>query len=137
MAEQQFPEPCIGALIFNPENKILLVKTHKFRGDYAIPGGHVELGETVEQSVKREVKEETNLDVYGIEFLGVQDFIFDKIFWKKKHFVFLDFACKTNSSNVTLNDEGQEYVWISISEAMKLPVEPYSKNTIKVYLKKK
>lgn len=136
MPEQQFPEPGAGALIFNPEGKIFLMRSHKWRGKYVIPGGHIELGEKIEDALKREIKEETGLDIYDIEFLYFKEFIFDKSFWKKKHFIFLNFACKTKSTKVELNSEGQEYVWVSLKEALKLPVEPYTRGVIEEYMKK-
>ncbi len=136
MGEQQFPEPTVGALIFNPEGKIFLMKSHKWKNKYVIPGGHVELGEKIEGALKREIKEETGLDIYDTEFILLQEFILDDAFWKKKHFIFLDFACKTNSPEVKLNSEGQEHVWIAPEEALKLPVEPYTIKAIKEYMKK-
>lgn len=101
-----------------------------------IPGGHIELGEKIEEALKREIKEETGLDVFDIEFICVQEFIFDEKFWKKKHFIFLDYACKTNSSKVRLNSEGQEYVWASLKEALKLPIDSYTRYAIEEYIKK-
>ena len=56
---QVYPEPTVGALIINSENKILLVKSHKWmNGKYSVPGGHVEIGESFEEAIIREVKEE-------------------------------------------------------------------------------
>lgn len=136
MFKQQFPEPTVGALIFNPENKVFLMKSHKWGDKYVIPGGHIELGETMEKALKREIKEETGLDIYDIEFLCFQEFIFDRAFWKKKHFIFFDFVCRTNSLNVKLNTEAQKYVWASLEEAVKLPIEPYTRHAIKDYMKK-
>jgi|GEM_PF-863409 len=136
-AKQQYPEPTVGALIFNQEDKILLIKSHKWRGKYSIPGGHIELGERMEDALKREIKEETGLEIYDVEFIRFDEFIFDEAFWKKKHFIFFDFACKTNSTEVKLNSEGQEYVWVSLKEALELPVEPYAKKTIEEYIKEK
>lgn len=136
MPDQQFPEPTCGALIFNSEGKVFLMKSHKWRDKYVIPGGHVELGEKIEDSLKREIKEETGLDIYDIKFLCFQEFIFDDTFWKKKHFIFFDFACKTNSTKVELNSEGQEFVWVSVEGALKLS-EPYTKNAIQEYLRLK
>ena len=118
MTEQQFPEPTVGALILNKEGKMFLMKSHKWNNRYVIPGGHVELGESTEQAVKREVKEETGLDIYDIKFLGFQEFIFDKAFWKKRHFIFIDFACKTDSTDVKLNKEAQEHVWVKPEKAL-------------------
>ncbi len=135
--KQQFPEPTVGALIFNPEGKIFLMKSHKWQGKYVIPGGHIELGEKMEEALKREIKEEAGLDIFGIKFLFFQEFIFDKAFWKMRHFIFFDFVCKTNSSKVTLNSEGQEYIWATLDEALKLPVEPYTGRAIKELVKQK
>lgn len=137
MAKQEFPRTTVGALVFNPEGKVFLMKSYKWRGKYVMPGGHIELGEKMEEALKREIKEETGLDIYDIEFIYFQEFIFDKAFWKKRHFIFLDFACKTKSTKVELDSEGQEYVWVSLKEALKLPVEPYTRRAIKEYMKKK
>lgn len=136
MEEQKFPEPTVGALIFNQEGKVFLMKTYKWRDKYSIPGGHIELGERKEDALKREIKEETDMDIFDIEFLSVQDFIFDEAFVRRKHFIFLDFACKTNSTEVKLNSEGQEYIWVTIEEALRLPIDPYTRTTIEEYLKK-
>ena len=137
MRKQQFPEPTVGALIFNQKGEIFLMKSYKWKDKYVIPGGHIELGETIEEALKREVKEETNLDIYNIEFVNLQEFIFDKHFFKKKHFIFLDYVCKTKSLKVKLNSEGQSYIWIAPEKALKLPIEPYTKRAIKEYLKSK
>ena len=137
MAEQQFPEPTVGALIFNPEGKLFLMQSHKWGGKYVVPGGHIELGERIEDALRREIKEETNLSIYDIEFLGFQEFIFDEAFWKKRHFIFFDYVCRTDATDVTLNSEAQAYVWVSPEEALALPVEPYTGVTIREYLKKR
>lgn len=137
MTEQQFPEPTVGALIFNPKGEIFLMKSHKWKNKYVIPGGHVELGERMERALKREIKEETGLDIYNIKFLHFQEFIFDKAFWKKRHFVFFDFSCRTKSKNVALDSEGQGFAWVPLKAALKLPLEPYTRRTIKEYMKKK
>ena len=63
-------------------------------------------------ALKREIKEETGLKIDKIKFICFQEFIFDKIFWKRKHFIFFDFACKTKSTKVKLNEEGQKYIWV-------------------------
>lgn len=137
MPEQLFPEPTVGGLIFDPDDRLLVVKSHKWRDKYVIPGGHIELGESMEQALKREIKEETNLDIHDIDFLGFQEFIFDTNFWKKRHFIFFDFVCRTDSTNVKLDDEAQEFLWASVQDALKLPLEPYTEHAIHQYLRKR
>ena len=60
------------AIIIYPENKILLIKrsTPPFVGYWALPGGRAEPNEAVEQTVVREVKEETGLDVLIVRKVG-------------------------------------------------------------------
>jgi 8-oxo-dGTP diphosphatase len=60
------------AIIPYPDNKILLIKrnTHPFVGFWALPGGRMEPGESIDQTVVREVKEETGLDVRIVRIVG-------------------------------------------------------------------
>jgi len=134
MPKQHYPEATVGAMIFNPEDKLFLMRSHKWRDMYVIPGGHIELGERLEDALRREIREETSLEIYDITFLGFQEFIYDPAFWKRRHYVFFDYVCRTGSSDVTLNEEAQSYVWASIEEALALPVEPYTRKTIEMYL---
>lgn len=52
MAEQLFPEPTVGILIFNPRGELFLMKTHKWHGKYGVPGGHIELGESAVEAAR-------------------------------------------------------------------------------------
>jgi len=62
----------VAAIIVFPRNKILLIKrgTVVFKGYWALPGGRVDAGESVEQAVVREVKEETGLIVEIVRKIG-------------------------------------------------------------------
>jgi ubiquinone/menaquinone biosynthesis C-methylase UbiE/ADP-ribose pyrophosphatase YjhB (NUDIX family) len=135
-AEQQYPEPTVGALILDRAGRLFLTRAHKWRDKYVVPGGHVELGESLEDALRREIKEETGLDIYDIQFLCFQEFVFDEVFWKPSHFIFFDHVCRTDCTQVRLNDEAQEYVWVSPEEALELPLEPYTETAIRAYLKK-
>jgi nucleoside triphosphatase len=134
MANQQYPEPTVGALIFDSEGHLLLIRSHKWHDKYVVPGGHIELGERIEEALTREVKEETGLDVYDVEFLCIQEFIYDDNFWERKHFIFFDYVCKTDSKNVTLNDEAFDFIWVSVQEALELPIDPYTKVAIEKFI---
>jgi nucleoside triphosphatase len=134
MTFQQYPEPTVGGLIFNPEGKLFLMRSHKWRHMYSVPGGHIELGENMVQALKREVKEETNLDIFDIELITHQEFIFDDQFWKKRHFIFFDYSCKTESKEVILNDEAQDYIWVSLDEVFDLNLDKFTKTAIQRYI---
>jgi len=137
MAQQQYPEPTVGALIFDSEDKLFLMRSHKWHDNYVVPGGHIELGERSEDALIREVKEETGLDVYDLELLCIQEFIYDEAFWKRKHFIFFDYVCKTDSKNVILNYEAYDYTWVSLDDSFDLPIDPYTEIAIEAFLKRK
>lgn len=130
---RRYPEPTVGAVITNPQGKIFLMRSHKFHDRYVIPGGHVEVGETMETALKREIKEETGLTIYDLEFICFHESIFDPGFHKKKHLLFFDYACRTRSTKVRLNEEGQSYVWVLLPKAMRLDLEPYTRKTLELY----
>lgn len=134
MTESRYPEPTAGALIQDSDGRILLIKSHKFNDLYTIPGGHIELGETAEEALRREIREETGLEIRDVEFLLYQDFVFDDSFWKKKHFIFLDFACKTDCTEVELNEEAQEYVWLPPEDALTLPIDQYTARAVEALI---
>jgi nucleoside triphosphatase len=137
MAAQRYPEPTVGALILNPDGEVLLMRSHKWNGAWVMPGGHIELGERMEDALRREILEETGLEIEDLEWIGFQEFIHDPAFWKERHFIFFDYACKTRSTRVTLNDEAQEYAWVPLDKATTYPVEPYTRHAIEVYLQGK
>lgn len=96
----------------------------------------MELGERLEEAVIREAKEETGLDVHTLEFINYQQFIHDPAFWKKRHFIFFDFACKTDSTNVELNDEAEDFIWVEPRQALTMELDTYTRHSVEEWLKK-
>ncbi len=138
MEKQQYPEPTVGILIFNSRGEILLVKSHKWRGKYVVPGGHIELGETAVEVARREAKEETGLDISDIQFLCWQECIYDESFWQARHFIFLDFTAHVGDGEVILNDEAQDFIWIDPEMAVKQhDIDSYTSASIREYLRRK
>ncbi|MCS4538339.1 MAG: NUDIX domain-containing protein [Thaumarchaeota archaeon] len=131
---QKFPEPTVGALIIN-KDKLLLVKSPKWKYQkWTVPGGHIEVGESAEQAIVREAKEETGLDVIPIKLLLVQEAVFSEEYYKPMHYLFFDFLCKAKNDNVKLdNRELNEYRWFDKKEIHNADVESYTKNLLKAY----
>lgn len=134
MSDFPYPEPVVGLFIFNPDEQLLTMRSHKWRDAWVIPGGHIDAGETMVEAAVRESKEETGLDIYDVEIFYYQDFIYEEAFYKKKHFLFIEVACKTDSREVTLNWEGQEYKWRSPEEALKTLEQTYTAKALKILL---
>jgi ADP-ribose pyrophosphatase YjhB (NUDIX family) len=138
--KQLFPEPTVGALIQNDQGKVLLCDSHKWPGIYTVPGGHVELGETCEEALVRECKEEVGLDVDVVELISIQQVIRPKEFWRSDvHFIFFDYLCKAkgNQDAKVDSDEIQDVIWVGPKEALDLKIDRYLKHFINRMIDKK
>ncbi len=113
----QHPVVTVGALIFNPKGQVLLIRTHKWSNLWGIPGGKIKFGETSVDALRREVVEETNLEISDVEFVLVQDCIQSTEFYRDAHFVLLNYTCRCpDDSNVRLNEEAVEFRWVTMAE---------------------
>jgi mutator protein MutT len=118
-----FPLVTVGALIFNELGQVLMIRTQKWSNLWGIPGGKIEWGETSEDALRREVKEETGLEIEAIRFVLVQDCIGSREYYREAHFVLLNYTCQArNGLAVVLNEEAQEFRWVTVEEAARLPL---------------
>jgi mutator protein MutT len=111
----------VGAVIIK-DGKILLEKrkNEPGKGKWSIPGGLVELGETVEQTAMREVKEETGLEVEKPEHIDVVDNITrDENGEIKYHFVIIDYFVKLKGGTVKAASDAEELKWVSLNDVEK------------------
>ena len=129
------PVVTVGALILNDRNECLMVQTKKWSNKWGIPGGKVRLGETAEGALIREIREETNLTLKEIHFSMVQDCIESDEFYRKAHFVLLNYVACSTSSDVKLNDEAQAWQWIAPSRTESLNLNLPTRLLIQHYLK--
>lgn len=130
------PLATVGALIFNPQNEALMIRTHKWSNKWGIPGGKIKWGETSKAALRREIMEETALKVKDIRFVLVQDCIHSKEFYKDAHFVLLNYTCRCAAKNprVKLNEEGREFRWLPLTEAKKLKLNQPTKILIEAVM---
>jgi len=98
-----------------------MVRTHKWSNLWGIPGGKTRFGESSEAALRREIKEETDLDIEDIQFVLVQDCIHSREFYRDAHFVLLNYTCRSaGPTDVRLNEEALEFRWIAPEGARKL-----------------
>jgi len=88
--------PCVGVgAVLIHEGRVLLIRRGKepLRGRWVVPGGTVELGETLEQALVREIQEETGLVVRPLEVVAVFDRIQRDADRVDYHYVIVDYLC--------------------------------------------
>ncbi len=116
-----FPISTVGALIFDDTDRVLMIQTHKWANKWGIPGGKIQYGETSECALRREILEETNLTITDIRFVMVQDAVFPEEFYRREHFLLLNYTCHSVPPlDTKLNHEAQAFRWVSLNEALEL-----------------
>ena len=120
------PYLAVSAAIFR-DGRVLIVRRGRppAHGLYTLPGGGVELGETLEQAVVREVREETGLAVAPLALVGFREAIGrDAAGRIERHFVILPFAARWIAGEPVLNEELSEWRWVEQDEIADLPTTP-------------
>jgi ADP-ribose pyrophosphatase YjhB (NUDIX family) len=101
------------------DGKVLIVRRARkpALGVYTLPGGVVEAGETLEQAIVREVKEETALDIAPVTLAGHREVVIrDDEGRVERHFVILCFAARWLGGEPALNEELDEARWVDPAE---------------------
>jgi 8-oxo-dGTP diphosphatase len=109
----------IGAVIVERGRVVLVKRGHlPLLGEWSIPGGALELGETVREAVIREAREETGLDVEPMALLGVYDRVVrDENGGVRYHYVLVDFLCRRVSGELRAASDCEEAQWFAAQEA--------------------
>ncbi len=108
----------IGAVIIK-DDKIALIKrgNEPSKGKWTIPGGLVELGESLESAVIRETKEETLLDIENPQLIGVVDNVdLDEQGKVKYHYVIIDYLVHVKAGNIQAASDAEELRWVPFGE---------------------
>ncbi len=133
-APQSFeaPQVAVGAIVINDE-KILLVKRNKapHKNLWAIPGGSVEPGETLQEATEREIREETGLTIRAKEPVYTFDLIErDEKGAVRFHYVIVDLSADYISGDLQPADDALDARWFSSAELEHLPMPESTRNLL-------
>ena len=129
-----YPLATVGALVRRPDGRVLLIRTHKWRDTWGVPGGKIDYGETMKAALEREFLEETGLRLTRIFWGPVQEAVNSPEFHKDAHFILLNFVALTDDEHVTLNDEAQEHVWTPPEDALTYNLNTPTRRLLEFYL---
>jgi 8-oxo-dGTP diphosphatase len=115
----------VGGVVVR-DGRVLLVRRGKppLYGRWLVPGGTVELGETLEAALVRELREETGLEVEPLEVLSVLDRIERDGPEVVYHYVIVDYLCRSESGEATAGSDALEVVWVGKAELRAYDVPP-------------
>src|SRR5271157_1421443 len=108
----------VGAVVIE-ENRVLLIRrgTPPLLGEWSLPGGVLECGETLREAVKREAREETGLLVETAEMLGVYERVIrDDAGRVRYHYVLLDFLCRPAGGDLKAGSDAADVRWFTRDE---------------------
>jgi ADP-ribose pyrophosphatase YjhB (NUDIX family) len=123
----------VGAVIVEKGRAVVVRRgTEPLKGEWSIPGGVVELGETLREGAVREALEETGLSVEAGEVLEVIDRIVrDPDGQTRYHFVLVDFLCKRLSGEIRAGGDASEVRWVNDEELAVLKISDSAVAVIK------
>ena len=128
--QREYPrQPLVGVgAVIVEKGGVLLIKRGKapLLGEWSIPGGMLELGETLREGAEREALEETGLVVRAGDLLGVFDRIVpDETQRTLYHYVLIDFLCEIISGNVLAAGDASDARWFTLADLsdLSLPEE--------------
>lgn len=128
----------VKSFIVNEKEELLLIKRRDndphSPGVWEIPGGRLAMGENPFDGIKRETKEETNLDIEVKEPLGIHYFTRDD----GQKITMIVFLCNPLSNDVKLSQEHTEFKWIPVEEANEIITSAFQKevNVFRQYFSK-
>jgi 8-oxo-dGTP diphosphatase len=115
----------VAAVIWNGRGDVLLIRRAKEprKGQWSLPGGRLEFGETLIEGVRREVREETGLEVEILGLIDVAETIRDaEAGAANDHFVLIDYSARVISGTAVAASDAAEARWFALAELHALPL---------------
>ncbi|MCW9032628.1 MAG: NUDIX hydrolase [Alphaproteobacteria bacterium] len=112
----------VGAVVFKDEQVLLIKRGNPPRhGEWSLPGGAQDLGETYQETAKREIFEETNISINVLKIIDVVDSILkDDEGRIQFHYTLIDVVALWDSGEVSPNDDALEAKWFNLDQIANL-----------------
>ena len=132
------PEPAVGAVVFDDQGRILLIRRGRgaYAGRWAVPGGRQRMGETMQEAARREVAEETGLDVEVGPPIWVGDII-DPTDPPRWHYAVVDFLARPIAGDLSAADDADDVRWVSLDDIADYDLTPTMYDLIDVLVSKR
>jgi 8-oxo-dGTP diphosphatase len=131
----EFPERPIvgvGAVVVHEGRALIVKRAHEpRRGEWSLPGGRVELGETLVEATRRELREETGLEVAVGELIEVFDRIHRLDGRVRYHFVIVDFLCSWVGGALCPGDDASDAAWVKPEELAAFGVNEHAARVLR------
>jgi 8-oxo-dGTP diphosphatase len=122
---QSFIVVGVAAVIWNDQREVLLIRRTKppRMGEWSLPGGKVEFGESLIPALKREIREETGLEIAVIGLVDVAETIDDEQAGAAgAHFVLIDYAARHVSGKAVAASDAADATWVPIGDLARYPM---------------
>jgi len=123
----------VGAVIVRNEQVLVVRRANPpLKGEWSIPGGLVETGETTREALVREIREETGLTVEPVEFIEVfERILHDADSRVQYHFVVIDYLCRIISGESCPGSDVSEMRWATFDDLQILGITPETRGVIR------
>ncbi|MBU6997638.1 MAG: NUDIX hydrolase [Theionarchaea archaeon] len=127
----EFPIPAVGVILFD-QGRVLIIKRafEPSANRWSIPGGAVEVGESVRDAAKREVGEELGLNIELRDVVAVLDNVVYEGERIKYHYVLIDFWAEVKGGTLQPSKECLDVRWVQQSELHRYDLTPGAKKAI-------
>ena len=122
----------VGAVVVRDGKALIIKRAHEPRkGEWSLPGGLLELGESLADAARREIKEETNLEIEVGPIIETFDRVHRDDAGKiRYHFVIVDFVCWSTSGEASPGSDAEAVAWVTADEIDRYGVNPHAKAVI-------